>query len=485
MLNIARTKIVATVGPACGSADKLAELIRLGVDVFRLNMAHGSRAEHQAMLDAISQARNATGIDVGILVDLAGPKIRLGDLAGDALDLKVGEEVRFIKGTEPQEPYQLTCTYQPLVDELSVGDSIMLADGLLRLSVIEKRQDQARCVVIDGGVLRGRQGVNVPGTHLSAPALDDDDIDNAVWATQQGVSFISLSFVRRAEEIEQLRGIIRKAAGDTVPLPLPRIIAKIEKREALDNLQAIVTATDGVMVARGDLGVEIDVEKTPIQQKRIVALARSLGKPVIVATQMLESMHHNRRPTRAEVSDVANAILDGADACMLSGETAIGSYPTDAVQVMNRIMLEIEAAYSDPIIETAADPADHRHDITRAVVRGAGRIARESNAKAVVVVADSIDAALIKSQRRDFIPTIALSSNRQMIRSLSLSWGIIPYYADPSEISGMERIRSFVTRQALQHWDLSPNDRLLLVVDSPLNAGHHDWLTVVTVGQES
>lgn len=483
MLNIARTKIVATVGPACGTVEKLSELIRLGVDVFRLNMAHGNRQQHQAMVDIIDAARQETGVDVGILVDLAGPKIRLGDLYGEDLDLRVGEEVCFVKG-QPSNERHLTCTYEPLVDELNVGDTVMLADGLLRLKVTDKTNDQARCVVVDGGVLRGRQGVNVPGTTLSAPAMDQQDIDNAIWATGQSVQFLSLSFVRREEEIQQLHELIRKTASQVQRVHRPRVIAKIEKREALDRLDQIIDASDGVMVARGDLGVEIEVEQTPIQQKRIVAMARRKGKPVIVATQMLESMHHNRRPTRAEVSDVANAILDGADACMLSGETAIGKYPTDAVTVMNRIMLETEAAYSDPIIETAADPVDGGHNITRAVVRGAGRIARELNAKAVVVVADSVDAALFKSQRRDFIPTIALSSNRQMVRNLSLSWGIIPYYADAAEISDLEKIKSFIFDRAVSHWDLSANDRILLVVDSPENFGQHDWLTVLTVGEE-
>ncbi len=475
MQNIARTKIVATVGPACGSAGKLAELIHLGVDVFRINMAHGNREQHQATVQAINQARDQTGVDVGILVDLAGPKIRLGDLAGDPLELRSGDLIKFIKGNRPLESHQLTCTYQPLVDELSVDDQIMLADGLLRLRVIGKTADEANCVVVDGGTLRGRQGVNVPGAHLSAPAMDEADISNATWAAQQQVQFVSLSFVRRPEEILQLKSIIQ-GNGEG-----PKVIAKIEKREALDCLEEIIRAADGVMVARGDLGVEIEVEKTPIQQKRIVALSRRLGKPVIVATQMLESMHENRRPTRAEVSDVANAILDGADACMLSGETAIGAYPSDAVSVMNRIMLETEAAYSDPIIETVSDPIDQSHNITRAIVRGAGRIARELDAKAVVVVADSVDAAQFKSQRRDFIPTIALSSSRAIVRSLSLSWGIIPYYAPLEEISNLENIKAFIASRATSHWQLSVGDRVLLVIDSPENLGQHDWLTVLTV----
>lgn len=475
MLNVARTKIVATVGPACGSAEKLSELIRLGVDVFRLNMAHGGRLQHQAMVDAINQAREQTGVDVGILVDLAGPKIRLGDLAGDALELRSGDKIKFIKGDHPLESHQLTCTYQPLVDELSVGDHIMLADGLLRLQVIGKAADHADCVVLDGGTLRGRQGVNVPGTHLSAPAMDDDDVENAKWATQQSVQFISLSFVRRPEEIQHLKNIIAEHGGG------PRVIAKIEKREALDQLEGIVAASDGVMVARGDLGVEIEVERTPIEQKRIVALARRLGKPVIVATQMLESMHQNRRPTRAEVSDVANAIVDGADACMLSGETAIGLYPNDAVSVMNRIMLETEAAYSKPSRDHESEILDTTFNITRAIVRGAGRIALELGAKAVVVVGDTAEAAQFKSQRRDYIPTIALSTNRATVRALSLSWGVIPFFAENDEIADFTSIKSFIAGRAREMWQLNSGDRILLVIDSPENVGQHDWLTVLTV----
>lgn len=478
MLHSARTKIVATLGPACGSVSQVARLIQLGVDVFRLNMAHGDRQRHQAMLDTVMAARQETAIDVGILVDLAGPKIRLGDLFGADLELATGDQVEFIKGDRPASSHELTCTYGPLVDELEVGNQVRLSDGLIRLVVERKDSDRAYCRVVDGGTLRGRQGVNVPGAHFSAPALDGVDIDNARWAAAQNVEYVSLSFVRRPEEIVQLKEIIREAGGCS------QVIAKIEKREALDCLEAIVQATDGVMVARGDLGVEIEVEQTPIQQKRIVAVCRKFGKPVIVATQMLESMHENRRPTRAEVSDVANAILDGADACMLSGETAIGRYPEDAVTVMNRIMLETEAAYADMVLQVHG-PGDLRTDnVTRAMVQGAGSIAKQLGAKAVVIVADSLDPPRYKSQARDYVPTIALSGNRNVVRGLSLYWGILPYFADPQTINGLQKIKAFIADRSQNHWGLQPGDRVLLVIDSPENIGQHDWMTVLTVGKD-
>lgn len=476
MLHSARTKIVATVGPACESVAQLSNLIQLGVDVFRINMAHGDRRRHQTMLDAISTARDQTTVDVGVLVDLAGPKIRLGDLFGENLNLSAGDRVTFVKGAITTSSHELTCTYEPLVDELEKGQQILLSDGLIRLQVENKSNDRVECRVIDGGVLRGRQGVNVPGANFSAPALDTVDLDNARWAVSQGVEYLSLSFVRRPEEIVQLKDLVQAVGGHS------QVIAKIEKREALDCLDEIVKATDGVMVARGDLGVEIEVYQTPIQQKRIVAACRKYGKPVIVATQMLESMHTNRRPTRAEVSDVANAILDGADACMLSGETAIGQYPTDAVVLMNHIMLETERAYLDR--EDSRYPAiEPTTNITRAMVQGAGRIAKQLSAKAVVIVADSISAARYKSQTRDFIPTIALSGHRHVVRGLALYWGIIPYYADPEQIDGLPKIKAFIAERAKTHWQLHDGDRVLLVIDSPDNIGEHDWMTVLTVGR--
>jgi len=318
-----RTKIVATVGPACGSVEMLRTLIAAGVDVFRINTAHGTRQEHQATLDAIRQASEAENRPIGALVDLAGPKIRLGQLFHDPTHCGLNQEFRFVHGDSPASANQLTCSYARLVDELKVGDRVMLADGTVSMQVSAIEADTAICRVTGAGILRSRQGGNLPGVALTVPAMTEADLANAQWAAKAGADFISLSFVRSPNEVIQLKELV-KSYGSTA-----MVVAKIEKAEAMSCLEDIVLAADAVMVARGDLGVEIELAETPMAQKRIVATCQQFAKPVIVATQMLDSMQHSPRPTRAEVSDVANAILDGADACMLSGETAIGEYPRE------------------------------------------------------------------------------------------------------------------------------------------------------------
>ncbi|MEZ6119570.1 MAG: pyruvate kinase [Pirellulaceae bacterium] len=332
----ARTKIVATVGPACRSPEMLARLSAAGVDVYRLNMAHGSQEEHESTLRDIRQVSQDARRPIGVLVDLAGPKIRLGTISPDPLECPAGQEFRFVRGESSSVPGELTSIYEPLVDELEVDDRVLLADGTVAMRVIAKDSNSVTCRVTSPGVIRSRQGINLPGVKLSAPAMSDEDIDNARWAARAGVDFISLSFVRSPVEVYQLREIIRRENSRAL------VIAKIEKPEALVELNAIVDAADGIMVARGDLGVEIDVAEMPLEQKRIIETCQKFRKPVIVATQMLDSMQRSSTPTRAEATDVANAILDGADACMLSGETAIGRFPRESVEMMNRIMLATE-----------------------------------------------------------------------------------------------------------------------------------------------
>ena len=282
-LSDSKTKTVATVGPASGSPEMLEKLMHAGADVFRINMAHGSRESHTQAVTNIRAASKETGLPAGILVDLAGPKIRLGQLTQNPLVIHNDQVVRFVRGNESNADDELTCNYEPLIDEVSVGDAIVLADGLARLSVTEKGSDHLVCTVADGGSIRSRQGVNLPGTNLSIPALGDVDKDNAVWAAEQGVDFVSISFVRNAKEVEELKSILAENRSQAL------VISKIEKREALEELDSIVAATGGVMVARGDLGVEIDIEKTPGAQKKIIKACLKHRKPVIVATQMLES----------------------------------------------------------------------------------------------------------------------------------------------------------------------------------------------------
>ncbi|MFK7768884.1 MAG: pyruvate kinase [Mariniblastus sp.] len=473
LLSKSRTKTVATVGPASGSLDMLKKLLHAGVDVFRINMAHGSRESHTEAVTNIRLASKETGLAAGILVDLAGPKIRLGQLTQNPLVIHNDQVVKFIRGYESQADDELTCTYEPLIDEVAEGDAIVLADGLARLSVTEKHADLLVCKVVDGGSIRSRQGVNLPGTNLSVPALGDVDKDNAVWAAEQSVDFVSISFVRNAEEVEQLKTILAENNSHAL------VISKIEKREALDALDSIVKATGGVMVARGDLGVEIDIEKTPGAQKAIIKACLKHRKPVIVATQMLESMHSSKQPTRAEVTDVANAILDGTDACMLSGETAIGSYPLEAVTMMNKIMAETEKSLCDSNSKNTAFTKAHDWPISDAVVFGSAQIAKRIGAKMVVIASRDIRPALLKSKQRDHIPTVCITDHPKTYNQLALFWGVTPILT-PDAIEET-RMQNFINNWAKEKADLDTGDPVVIVTDTEVLPGVHDSVLVAKI----
>ncbi len=414
----ARTKIVATVGPACNSEEMLAQLINHGVDVFRINTAHGKREDFERMLNNIRAAQERVGFSVGVLLDLSGPKIRLGQLFQDPYQVETGSTVRFVRGDQSNAEDVFTCTYPKLIDELSIDDQVMLADGRIALRVIEKNRDHVVCHVDMGGELRSRQGVNLPGVALSVSAMRPEDIENALWAAKNHIDFISLSFVRSAQDVHSLKNLVASMESQAM------IVAKIEKREAMDQLESIVEAADAVMVARGDLGVEIDVAETPVAQKRIIQVCREKLKPVIVATQMLESMHHSTRPTRAEASDVANAILDGADACMLSGETAIGEFPVETVEMMNRILYSTEELLKGMPNSNQVRATDQVHIITSAVTHNAANIAETIGAKLVVVASHSGGTAWVKAKQRNYIPTLGVSDIDATLRRMCLFWGL-------------------------------------------------------------
>ena len=474
-LNEACTKIVATVGPACSSVEKLAELIEAGVDVFRVNTAHGSREQHQEVLTNIRQASEKSGFHVAVLLDLAGPKIRLGQLQSDPMECRLGDPIVFVRGEDSSAPNELTSSYEKLIDELSDGDRVMLADGSVALKVQKVSTDRAECVVTAAGTIRSRQGINLPGVKLSVSALLPRDIDNAVWAAQNGIDLISLSFVRSADDVKSLKSLLNSHQSGAL------VIAKIEKPEALDQLDAIVDVADGVMVARGDLGVEIDVAETPIAQKRIIRVCKEKLKPVIVATQMLESMHHSKRPTRAEASDVANAILDGADACMLSGETAIGDHPTVAVQMMNRIMLCTERELRDTDLQHFKhDQASSRvSPVTSAVTNSAINIAESINAKLIVIATKSGSTAWVKSKSRSPIPTLGASDSEQTLRRMNLFWGIKPIAA--TQLDDTPAFMSEVCEWGKTNGHLSKNDLVVFVTGSGVMQKAHNLVVVHTV----
>jgi len=472
-LRPSQTKIVATLGPASDSYNQICALIRAGVDVFRLNTAHGTLQEHEERLNRIRQAEREIGWPIGVLVDLAGPKIRLGDLAGGSLECAPGMTVRFIRNDKGESPSELPSTYPMLVDELDVGDRVMLADGTVSLKVIRKAADFAECEVVQPGTIRSRQGINLPGVKLRVAALTDADREVVAWAIQRDIDFLSLSFVRSPDDISELRSLVSKAS---IP---PAIIAKIEKPEALERLEQIVAESDGVMVARGDLGVEVDIAQVPVIQKRIVQLANRLRKPVIVATQMLDSMQNSRLPTRAEVTDVANAILDGADACMLSGETAIGKHPLESVQMMHRIAMAIEATMGCPRIESAGLQCRQDNSVTEAAVKHAGTMAAELGAKMLITVSRSGLTTLIIAKHRFPVLTVGLSQSLPALRRMTLYWGIVPVQGAPVDDSKqlLEFAIAWARRESLVH----SGDRVVFLFGTGTAPSAHNSIAVHVV----
>jgi pyruvate kinase len=501
-----QTKIVATVGPACDSEEKLAGLILAGVDVFRLNMAHADHRQQDVRLAAIRRAAARVGRTVGVLVDLAGPKMRLGALPGGQLLCRTGDRVRFVRGQELEAAAvaapspngdavpttastpSLTTTYEPLIDELQPGDRIMLADGTVSLIVEDVDANSAVCHVVQSGLIRSRQGVNLPGVKLSVAAMSDIDRENAVWAAQNEIDFVGLSFVRRAEDVRELKALLKASAFDPGSGG-PHVIAKIEKPEALDNLSAIVATSDGVMVARGDLGVEIDIALVAVAQKRIISECQRQRKPVIIATQMLDSMQHSRIPTRAEVADVSNAILDGADACMLSGETAVGEYPCETVEVMNRIALAAETLLTRRHAEIGANcqdencPNQHRwtyshplNPVTKAVVTEAGLLAEKLAAKLIIVASASGATALSLAKNRFRVPTVGVSDYPSTLRRICLYWGVTPLAGAPLRDS--PALVQFVTDWGKRNGLLREGDHIVLIAGTGTAVTTHNMIVV-------
>jgi pyruvate kinase len=466
-----RTKIVATIGPACRSPEKMAELARAGADLFRLNMAHAGPDVQSETLAMIRQVSRELHQPIAVLVDLAGPKIRLGELPAGALECELNAEFRFVRGDEPRAPDELVTTYEPLVDELKVGDVLMLADGTVGMRVIEKTAREARARVFQPGLVRSRQGLNLPGVALSAPSMDEEDRANAVWAAENEIDFVGLSSVREPADVRQLKDLLRSRSSPA------RVVAKIEKQEALDKLEAIIDEADALMVARGDLGVEIDVARMPVVQKEIVAACRERQKPVIIATQMLDSMQNSRRPTRAEVTDVANAILDGGDACMLSGETAIGKYPREAVEMMNQVALATEELFRDNVPQPGgAFHAEGLHPLTAAVVYGAGHIAAQIDARLIVVASHTGATALALSKQRTYVPTVGVSDSPATLRRMCLYWGVIPLADMP--VDSTDATADAVLAWGLKSGVLARKDYVVLIAGLGVQEGSHNQVMV-------
>ena len=421
-----RTKIVCTIGPASESEERLEQLMRAGMNVARLNFSHGTHEQHAIVIERVREISARLGYAVAILQDLQGPKIRTGALeGGKSVTLVDGANVTITTRPVMGNVQFISTTYQPLPQDVKVGDRILLDDGLMELRVLGANEADVECEVVHGGVLKEHKGINLPGVAVSAPALTEKDRDDLRFGVLHNVDYVALSFVRKPQDVLEAKQLIRQLqvelggvrAQGTIPL-----IAKLEKPEAIAHLDEILEVTDGVMVARGDLGVEMAPEKVPLIQKRIIARCNDLGLPVITATQMLESMMTNPRPTRAEANDVANAVLDGTDAVMLSGETAAGAYPIEAVQMMVRIAVETETGD-----RTARQPQCKRLTQAHAVSHAARALSEEASVQAIVVFTRTGASAHLISKDRPRTSIIAYTPSEHVYHQLALWWGVWPH----------------------------------------------------------
>jgi pyruvate kinase len=415
-----RAKIVSTLGPACSSRDQIRALVAAGIDIARLNMSHGSYAQHEAIYGYLREASDATGRGVGILADLQGPKIRIGRFPDGPVRLALGDEFTITTQNVPGSRREVSTTYQGLPGDVRAGDAVLIDDGRVVLEVCSVDGQRVSTRVVTGGMVSDNKGLNLPGVAVSVPALTDKDEEDLRWALRLGVDLVALSFVRSPEDADAVYKIMDEE-GVRVPL-----IAKIEKPQAVEALPEIVAAFDGIMVARGDLGVELPLEQVPIVQKHAIELAREKARPVIVATQMLESMIENSRPTRAEASDVANAVLDGADAVMLSGETSVGKYPLEVVRTMARIISAVEEN------SVVVPPLTHVPRTKRGVISYAARdIGERLDAKALVAYTQSGDTVRRLARLHTPLPLLAFTSLPEVRSQLALSWGtetfIVPH----------------------------------------------------------
>jgi pyruvate kinase len=434
------TKIVATVGPACADVDTLVKLIAEGVRVFRINFSHGTLDQFERTLGLVRAAEAAAGIPVGALGDLSGPKIRVGKVAGDGVMLEVGQRVEFVREAlvasppSPGEAAVFSSTLTSLIDDVDPGQRVLINDGAIRMLALEKDPADAggrlACTVTHGGLVTSGKGINLPDSEVSAPSLTEWDLACVEWAVAHEIDYLALSFVRHAGDIVKLKAELKqRGRGRSAGRRLP-IIAKIEKPQALDHLDAILDASDGLMVARGDLGVEMDLAEVPVIQKRIIQLAHDHGKPVIVATQMLQSMIEEPSPTRAEASDVANAIFDGADAVMLSGETAVGRFPVVAVNTMRRIIAASERHMRSQPGKWFTAPRklqDTRYR-TAALAHGVSVIVRDIDARLVATWSQLGGGARYLSQNRLAVPILAASSDLGALRQMGLLFGVHPIH---------------------------------------------------------
>ena len=468
-----RTKIIATLGPASASDAVISELVAAGVDVFRLNFSHGTHETHAAVIEKVRKAAKDSGRTVALLQDLSGPKIRTGRLKGRApVLLKPGDALALVVGDFEGDANRVSTTYADLPKGVHAGDALLLDDGHLQLRVNDVSGDEIHTVVVDGGPLGEHKGINVPGVELPATSLTEKDIADLHFGVGAGVDFVALSFVQSAVVLQQAREEIKRAGGTDIPL-----IAKLERPEAIARLEEIVRESDAVMVARGDLGLELPLERVPRIQKEITRSARTAEVPVIVATQVLESMRTEPRPTRAEVSDAANAVDDGVDAIMLAGETAAGAYPVRAVRTLDLVIREAESMPSNRIQMDRRRSSDGHH---RAVCEAGVTLAERAGAEAIIAMTRGGTTARVLSALRPRVPILAVSDRLEVTRRLALSWGVVPLLTEIGDdvATSARRIGDELVARRI----LEPGTTIVLVsVSNELDPGPTNFVKLARV----
>ncbi|MCH7411666.1 pyruvate kinase [Belliella sp. DSM 111904] len=456
-----KTKILATVGPASNNEESLYNLAQAGANVFRLNFSHGNHEGHSKVISMIRKINKDHKLSLGILQDLQGPKIRVGEVENNGVEIVPGGQITITNDPVIGTSELVSTVYQNLPNDVVTGDRILIDDGNLELVVNSTDGKNVNCTVIHGGILKSRKGINLPNTKVSAPSLTEKDIEDLAFGLENEVDWIALSFVRSAEDIYDLRNRIEKAGKNC------KIVAKIEKPEALENIDSIIEATDAIMVARGDLGVEVPMQMVPLWQKKMVEKCKLACKPVIIATQMLESMIVNPRPTRAETNDVATAVLDGADAVMLSAETASGNFPVNAVKAMSSIISHIEEN-ADVYHNLYKIPEDDKTFLSNNLILMASRISRNVNAKAIVGITSSGFTAFRIASHRPKANTFIFTRNKPLLTQLSLVWGVRAYYYE-SNVSTDATFHD-IQDQLKDDGHVKDGDIIINTASMPLNA---------------
>jgi pyruvate kinase len=475
-----RTKIVATMGPACGTVDALHSLFEAGVDVCRLNFSHGTLQQHAQTLANIREAAKKFGKPIAVLGDLCGPKIRVGkvkDVNGSGgMPIEVGQDLIIQREPIEGENGRISTILEKFVDDVQVGHRVLIEDGLLKFVCTGKNSRELTCRTTSGGIIKSSKGINLPNTSVNVPSITDADWDAADWAVDNDLDFLALSFVRKADDLKMLKWHLQRKRADI------HLIAKIEKPEAVQEIDDILQVADGLMVARGDLGVEMDVAQVPIIQKDLIRRCRMAGKPVIVATQMLQSMIEHSSPTRAEVSDVANAIFDGTDAVMLSAETSVGKFPVGAVLTMNHV-----AQVTEDYLRTTADesraPKVNAIEAATALARGAWRIVQDLRPKLVVIWSQTGETVRVFSKHHFPVPVIALSTNPKVLRRMALHYGVMSIHMGaPRDMNAsIQQADAVVQERKLA----APGDRILVVAGwSPAMPGTMNGVIIHTIGEQ-